>query len=79
MASNGKSLKALEARLNKEPDLLAKFLKDPVKLIQGEGIELSPDQASAIKSQFADLQLKNLPKPPAKPKISISIVIRIRF
>jgi len=79
MASNGNALKALEARLNQDPDLLAKFLKDPVKLIKGEGIALTADQASAIKSQFADLQLKNVPKLKSKPKISISIVIRIRF
>jgi len=79
MASNGKALKALETRLNKDPDLLNKFLKDPVKLIQAEGIELTPDQASSVKKQFAELQLKNAPKLKGKLRIGIGIFITIRF
>ena len=73
MADN-KSLKALEADLNKSADLRGAFLKDPVKTLKDGGVELSADQAAQVRAQFAEMGLKKMPE---LAKISIKIRIKI--
>ena len=76
MADNN-SLKALENNLNKNEELRTAFLKDPVKGLKSGGIDLSADQASAIKAQFTELGLKKLPDLVARIRITIKIGIGI--
>ncbi len=64
--------RGLESRLNKDNSLRREFLKDPVKVLKREGVEVTPAMASNLKAQFKDLQLKKLPKAAA-----ISIRIRV--
>jgi len=75
--ADSNSLKALENSLNKDENLRAAFLKDPVKGLKGGGIDLSADQATSIKSQFSELGLKKLPDLAARIRISIKIGIGI--
>jgi len=67
-----KQFRGLESRLNKDNSLRREFLKDPVKVLKREGVEVTPAMASNLKAQFKDLQLKKLPKAAA-----ISIRIRV--
>ncbi len=78
MPPSPESLKKLEAELNRNPELQAAFLKNPVQVLKRQGVELTPAMARAVKSQFAEMQLSRLPKA-AKPKIAIEIVIRVKF
>ncbi len=67
-----RQFRGLESRLNKDNSLRREFLKDPVKVLKREGVEVTPAMASNLKAQFKDLQLKKLPKAAA-----ISIRIRV--
>jgi hypothetical protein len=78
MPPSPEALKTLEARLNKDAQLQAAFLKDPVSVLRREGVELTPAMVRAIKSQVTEIGLAKLPKA-AKPKIVISISIRVKF
>ena len=71
-------LKDLEDRLNRDARLRSEFLKDPVKILKREGVELAPEMARSVREQFKDLQLPKLPKR-RFPKIVIKISISIKF
>ena len=74
-------LKDLEKRLNDDPKLAEKFLKNPVATLKAEGITLSPEMARDLNSFIETSQTTTKPKAGelARPRISISISIRIRF
>lgn len=72
-------MRGLEDQLNKDEKLRDEFLKDPVKILKREGIELTPAQAKSVKDQFEDMQLPKAQALAAKPKIGIKISITIRF
>jgi len=67
----------LEDRLNSDDGLRAEFLKDPVKVLTREGVDLSPAAAKSVRAQFQGLQLPKIGS--SKPRIGISITITIRF
>ena len=69
------SLKSLETDLNKSDELRSAFMKDPVAALKNGGMDLSADQATSIKAQFAELGLKKIPE--LLPRIRISIKIGI--
>jgi hypothetical protein len=71
-------LKDLEDRLNRDARLRNEFLKDPVRILKREGVELAPEMARSVREQFKDLQLPKLPKV-RFPKIVIKISIGIKF
>jgi hypothetical protein len=79
MAPSSHQLKALEDRLNKEETLLQEFVKNPAQILKREGVELTPEQIKHIEEQVSQINLANIPKTAARPRIGISISITIRF
>ena len=79
MPAQANPLKDLEVRLNRDAALQGEFLKDPVKVLKREGMEVTPDMARAIKAQMAELGVAKIDKLAAKPKIGIKITITIKF
>jgi hypothetical protein len=73
-----RKFKGLENRLNKDDSLRREFLKDPVKVLKREGVEVTPAMASNLKAQFKDLQLKKLPRA-AAVSIRIRVCIGVTF
>jgi hypothetical protein len=71
-------LKDLESRLNSDAKLRGDFLKDPVKLLKSEGVEVTAAMAANIKAQFKDLQLQSLPKA-AAATIRIRVCVGVSF
>jgi hypothetical protein len=77
-------LKDLQKRLNEDPKLAQKFLKDPVATLKAEGITLAPDMAQDLKS-FMDTSGSSKTKADAvtsgaveaRPRIKISIGIKV--
>lgn len=68
-----KALKNLENQLNRDKNLRAEFLKDPVKILKQEGLEVTPEMAKSVKAQFADMQLPKSQALGLKIKIGIGI------
>jgi len=73
-----KKLRDLESRLNRDDSLRREFLKDPVRLLKREGMEVTPAMANNLKAQFKDLQLKKLPKA-AAAAIRIRVCVGVKF
>jgi hypothetical protein len=77
-------LKDLQKRLNDDPKLAQKFLKDPVATLKSEGITLAPEMAQELKG-FMDTSetpkkaggAKNAAVSEARPRIKISIGIKV--
>jgi len=57
MPGKNHALKDLERRLNSDAALRSHFLKDPVKLLADEGVELAPEMAKTVRKQFTELQV----------------------
>jgi hypothetical protein len=55
-------LKKLEQSLNEDSKVLTAFLRDPASILKQEGIELSAEQVSSIKSQMGAMRLGKLLK-----------------
>jgi hypothetical protein len=51
----------LQQRLNKSPELQKQFLKNPVKVLADEGIELSKDMAARLRKSVAQLKKRKGP------------------
>ena len=79
MAPSSHQLKAFEDRINKEEALLKEFVKNPAQILRREGVELTPEQVKHIEGQVSQINLANIPQTGARPHISISISITIRF
>jgi hypothetical protein len=83
-ANQGKAdLKDLQKRLNEDPKLAQKFLKDPVATLKSEGITLAPEMAQELKG-FMDTSGTSKTKASAaiteveaRPRIKISIGIKV--
>lgn len=85
-AEKGKvDLKDLEKRLNEDPKLAEKFIKNPVATLKSEGITLSPAMARDLNSFIETSQTPTKAKAAkrgtvlAAPNISIMISIKIKF
>jgi len=76
--TDDKKFRGLESRLNKDDSLRKEFLKDPVKVLKREGVEVTPAMASNLKAQFKDLQLQKLPKA-AAVSIRIRVCVGVTF
>jgi len=77
-----KEIQQLQDQLNKDATLRAAFLKDPVKVLQSNGVALTPAAAKDLKAQFSSFGIQRIPTniPQLKfPKIGISIRITISF
>ena len=70
MATN--DLAGLQTRLNKDQELKAKFVKDPVGTLRAEGVKVDAEQAKQLKSLVSAASKR----PPAE-LARIRIVIRI--
>jgi hypothetical protein len=73
-----KKLKKLEDQINRDDKLRSEFLKDPVKVLKREGVEVTPAMASGIKAQFKDLQLQKMPRA-AAALIRIRVCVGVTF
>lgn len=73
------ALKNLEARLNSDETLRAEFLKNPSAVMKREGVVLSPAMEKAVKAQVRELGLSRLAAVAKKPKVEVSISIKIKF
>lgn len=49
------NLKAIEKRLNSEPDYQRRFLSDPVELLQSEGLDLTDEMADNLRNFVKNL------------------------
>jgi hypothetical protein len=63
-------LASLQKRLNDDPKLVDKFLKDPVKTLKGEGLSLTPEMAK---------DLKNMVSASKTPKDKLGTALRTRI
>ena len=74
MATN--DLAGLQTRLNKDQELKAKFVKDPVATLRAEGVKVDAEQAKQLKSLVSSASKR----PPAElARIRIIIRIGIEF
>ncbi|HUP42766.1 MAG TPA: hypothetical protein VM599_06100 [Thermoanaerobaculia bacterium] len=71
-------LAALEQRLNEDDALQKKFLEDPVRTLRSEGVTLSREGASELRSAVKELGSPRAVAG-ARPRIRITISITIRF
>lgn len=76
----------LQKRLNEDPKVLEKFLRDPVAVLKSEGITLSPDMAKDLKDFVQKSKAPNKKDAaigpsgaPLRSKLGISIRIVIPF
>ena len=74
MATN--DLAGLQARLNKDQALKAKFIKDPVATLRGEGLTIDAAQAKQLKSLVSSASKR---PPQELRRIRIIITIGIEF
>jgi hypothetical protein len=76
MATN---LGDLQKRLNKDPNLNAKFIKDPVGTLRSEGVALDPDMAKELKSLISKAKTTRASDLALRARIRIIIKIGIEF
>lgn len=74
-------LKSLQDRLNKDEKLRNKFLEDPVKTLEGEGVVVDAAMKTAIAKSIAEVKRKPSTAPgasaAARARIRISIGIKV--
>jgi hypothetical protein len=80
--STALDLSAIEKELNTDPKALGAFMKNPPTYLAGKGLKLTSAQKADVKSLVAEM--KKGPKfaqgaTAAKPRVSVTISISIRF
>jgi hypothetical protein len=70
------NLADLQKRLNSDPELTNKFLKDPVATLKGEGVAVDPAMAKELKS-LVQTSKGTRPADAALSRIGIRIIIKI--
>jgi len=67
----------LQKKFDTDPDLSKRFLSDPVGVLKGEGVVLTPQQEAELQKSVSDIA-KAAPGVGAS-KVDVSITVSVRF
>jgi hypothetical protein len=73
------NVSAIERELNTKPAAQKAFLSSPSKYLAAKGLVLNAQQRSDLSSMVAELKRSPAVALKAKPKIKVTISIRVRF